>query len=175
MTTARGQTESDQADQGTPKDPGTSESPKERVDRELGELLQGLRVALPGVQVLFAFLLTLPFAAGFEKVDTFEQHVLFVSLITAAIASICFIAPAAQHRVLFRTGTKEILVRRSNRYGIAGAVALGVAMASAVILVVDVIYTRSAAAWTAGGLIAFWTWCWFAQPLLTRRRAEETE
>jgi hypothetical protein len=175
MTTARTHPESDRDDPVTPKDPATDESPKERVDRELGELLQGLRVALPGVQVLFAFLLTLPFANGFDKVDAFEQHVLFVSLISAAVASICFITPAAQHRVLFRTGTKEILVRRSNLYGIAGAIALGVAMASAVILVVDVLYTRSAATLTASGLIAFWAWCWFVQPLLTRRHAEETE
>jgi hypothetical protein len=174
-TTTSGHPESNKADHVTPKDPASNESPKERVDRNFVELLQGLRVALPGVQVLFAFLLTLPFASGFEKVDRFEQHVLFVSLISAAIASICFIAPAAQHRVLFRTGMKELLVRRSNRYGIAGVVALGVAMASAVVLVVDVLYTRSAAALTAGGLIAFWAWCWFAQPLLTRYHAEKTE
>jgi Family of unknown function (DUF6328) len=171
MTIARGHRESD--DQETPEDPATSETAKERVDRELGELLQGLRVALPGVQVLFAFLLTVPFASGFEKVDAFEQHVLFVSLVSAAVASICFITPAAQHRVLFRSGSKEILVRRSNLYGIAGAFALGVAMASAAVLVVDVIYSRGAAAWTAIGLVALWAWCWFGQPLLTRRRVGE--
>jgi Family of unknown function (DUF6328) len=175
MTTARDRTESDQDDRETPKDPATSESGKERVDRELIELLQGLRVALPGVQVLFAFLLTLPFATGFKQVDEFEQHLFFLSLVTAAVASICFITPAAQHRVLFRTGSKEILVRRSNRYGIAGALGLGVAMASAVILVVDVIYARAAAVWTAVGLVALWAWCWFVQPLFTRRQAEEIE
>lgn len=167
MATTGGQLDEEHDE--TPADPATDESAKERVDRELNELLQGLRVALPGVQVLFAFLLTLPFAAGFEKVDAFEQHVLFVSLITAAIASICFIAPAAQHRVLFRAGSKEILVRRSNSYGVAGALALGIAMASAAVLVVDVIYSQAAAAWTAGGIVALWAWCWFVQPLITRR------
>ena len=85
-------------------DPEPGETPKERVDRELGELLQGLRVAVTGVQVLFAFLLTLPFAAGFDKVDTLGRWLFFIALLSAALASICFITPAAQHRLLFRTG-----------------------------------------------------------------------
>lgn len=151
-----------------PNDPDTDESPKQRLDRELMELLQGLRVALPGVQVLFAFLLTVPFATGFEQVDQFQQQLLVFALAAAAVASICLITPAAQQRILFRTGQKEVLIRRSNGYSIAGAIALGVAMAVSVLLIVDVIFGLSTAAWLAAALTAFWAWAWFVQPLLTR-------
>lgn len=157
-------------DRSTPNDPATDETPRERLNRELNELLQGLRVALPGVQVLFAFLLTVPFATGFDKVDAFQRRLLVLSLVAAAIASICLIAPAAQHRVLFRTGLKEILIRRSNLYGIAGAIALGIAMATSVLLIVDVLFGLTAASLTSGLLTLAWAWAWFGQPLITRAR-----
>jgi Family of unknown function (DUF6328) len=160
------------ASEQTPNDPETEESPKERLDRELMELLQGLRVALPGVQVLFAFLLTVPFAAGFDQVTEGQKRLLVFALAAAAIASICLISPAAQHRILFRAGQKETLVRRSNLYGIIGTVALGLAMAAALLLIVDVVIGLSAAYWMAALLTLLWAWAWFGQPLLTRVRAE---
>lgn len=156
----------------TPTDPETDESPKERLDRELMELLQGLRVALPGVQVLFAFLLTVPFASGFDQVTEGQQRLLVSALVAAAIASICLISPAAQHRILFRAGQKEVLVRRSNLYGIVGTVALGLAMVASLLLIVDVLFGLSAAYLVAALLTLFWAWSWFGQPLLTRVRAE---
>jgi|SRR5262245_1420127 len=156
----------------TPNDPETDESPKERLDRELIELLQGLRVALPGVQVLFAFLLTVPFASGFGEVTQGQKQLLVLALAAAAVASICLISPAAQHRILFRAGQKEILVRRSNLYGIAGTIALGLAMAASLLLIVDVVIGLSTAYWMATLLTLLWAWTWFAQPLLTRIRAE---
>jgi len=158
----------------TPNDPETEESPKERLDRELNELLQGLRVALPGVQVLFAFLLTVPFASGFDQVGDFQRRLLVFALATAAIASVCFITPAAQHRVLFRTGQKETLIRRSNSYGIAGAIALGVAMATSVLLIVDVLFGLVAGYIAAIVLTLLWGWTWFLQPLITRAQGDDT-
>lgn len=155
-----------------PADPASDESPKERVDRELGELLQGFRVATTGVQVLFAFLLTVPFSTGFAKVADSEHWLLYLALGAAALASACFIAPAAQHRVLFRTGAnaKALLVRRSNAYGITGAAALLVAIASATLMVYRLLLTDSLAILLVALLVVFIVWAWFVQPLLTRLR-----
>lgn len=84
----------------------TGESGKERADRELTELLQGLRTAVTGVQVLFAFLLTVPFSSRFAETTPAQRWCLYAALVAAALATTCFIAPAAQHRLLFRTGQK---------------------------------------------------------------------
>ncbi|WP_405086675.1 DUF6328 family protein [Microbispora sp. NBC_01389] len=147
----------------------TDESPKERVDRELGELLQGLRVAATGVQVLFAFLLTLPFSSGFSKVDTTGNWLFYIAVISAAFASICTIAPATQHRILFRSGLKEPLLRRANRLGVAGALALAVAMACSTALVVDALTSAWPAAVVGTGVALLCAWLWFVQPLLSLR------
>jgi hypothetical protein len=149
------------------------ETPKQRLDRELIELLQGLRVIVAGVQFLFAFLLTLPFSNGFSRVGVAGRWVYYVSLVSAAVASICFIAPAAQHRVLFHSGRKDVVISRSNRYEIAGAIALTVAMASAVAVAARGYFSSWAAAGTATGVAALSVWAWFVQPLLTRRRARQ--
>ncbi len=147
------------------------ETPKQRLDRELVELLQGLRVVVAGVQFLFAFLLTLPFSNGFGRVGDVGRWVYYVSLVTAAAASICFIAPAAQHRILFHSGRKDVVVSRSNRYEIAGACALTVSMASAVAVAAAGFFSSWLAGTTAAGVVALSVWAWFVQPLLTRRKA----
>lgn len=146
------------------------ETSKERLDRELNELLQGLRIALPGVQFMYAFLLTVPFAQGFARVTEFQKDVFLVALISTALSSVCFIAPAVQHRLLFRGGLKDVLLRRSNRYGIAGAVALAVAMTSAILLVVDYLFGRSWALSVAIPLAVLILWVWLLQPMITRFR-----
>jgi hypothetical protein len=151
--------------------PERDETPKQRLDRELIELLQGLRVVVAGVQFLFAFLLTLPFSNGFGRVGLAGRWVYYVSLVSAAVASICFIAPAAQHRVLFHSGRKDVVISRSNRYEIAGAIALTVSMASAVAVAARGYFSSWLAAVTAAGVAALSVWAWFIQPLLTRRRA----
>jgi Family of unknown function (DUF6328) len=145
--------------------PESGETPKERVDRELGELLQGLRVAVTGVQVLFAFLLTLPFAAGFNKVDALGHWLFFIALLSAALASVCFITPAAQHRLLFRTSLKEKMVHRANGLGIAGAIGLAVAMTSSVALVAETVINAWPAALFAGAVALTSAWLWFIQPI----------
>ncbi|WP_283133254.1 DUF6328 family protein [Rhizohabitans arisaemae] len=146
------------------------ETHKQRIDRELGELLAGLRVATTGVQVLFAFLLIVPFSPGFPRLGADQHGLLLTALLSAAVASICLISPAAQHRVLFRSGVeaKELLLRRSNIYSILGAGSLGVAMLAATMMVLRVLTNE----WWAIGLglavAMIGTWCWFVQPLVTR-------
>lgn len=146
--------------------PERGESHKERVDRELGELLQGLRVAVTGVQVLFAFLLTLPFQAGFSKVDALGHWLFFIALMSAAFASVCFITPASQHRLIFRTGLKERMVHRANALGVAGAVFLLIAMTSAVALVTETVINSWPAALFGAAVALTAGWFWLAQPIV---------
>ncbi|WP_176728596.1 DUF6328 family protein [Planobispora rosea] len=155
--------------------PQPGESHKERVDRELTELLQGLRVAVTGVQVLFAFLLTVPFSPGFQRVDTLGRWLFFIALMGAALASVCFITPAAQHRLLFRSGLKERMLHTGNGLGIAGAAFLAVAMTSAVALVAETVI----GGWQFilfGGLIGLSAaWLWFIQPLTHLYRSKDVK
>ena len=117
-----------------------SESNKERVDRELIELLNELRVALPGVQVLFAFLLTVPFAQGFTSTTQFERDLLFGVLCTTAISAALLIAPSAWHRIHFRQANKEHLLKTSNSLTIAGLAFLALSMIGAVVLIANVMF-----------------------------------
>jgi hypothetical protein len=144
------------------------ESHAERADRNFVELLQGARVAVTGVQVLFAFLLTVPFSTGFARMDSADRWLYYVALVSAATASICYIAPTAQHRVLFRQGRKETLVRRSNTYGILGALALAVSMTTSTMFVIDYLFHATLAWITAGLLAALALWTWFGQAALSR-------
>ncbi len=152
-----------------------NETPRERTDRELVELLQGLRVAVSGVQFLFAFLLTLPFSNGFHRVDETGRVVYYVSLVTAALASIFLIAPAVQHRVLFHSGRKAVLVKRSSKYEIAGTCALAVSMSSAIAVAAEGFFSSWVAGLTAACVIVLCAWMWFIQPLLTRARGGPEE
>lgn len=152
-------------------DADRDESRKERVDREMLELLNELRVALPGVQVLFAFLLTVPFSQRFSDANSFQRDAYYLTLLAAAVASGLLIAPAAQHRVLFRQPDKEQLLQRSNRYAFAGLVVLAIATTTAVVLIVDFLFGRPQSLLT-GGVVAFLlAWLWVTSPLLLRRRA----
>jgi hypothetical protein len=149
------------------------EKPAERAVRNFMELLQGLRVAVTGVQVLFAFLLTVPFSPGFGRIANHDRQLYYVALIGAAVASIFFIAPVAQHRILFRKGMKESLVKRSNLHAMIGMLALMVAMTAATLMVVDYLFKRPVSLITAAvvGLLA--GWLWFIQPLIQRSRGSD--
>jgi hypothetical protein len=149
------------------------ETRKERVNRELIELLNELRVALPGVQFLFAFLLIVPFQQTAARMTDFQKDVYFVSLVAAAVASALLIAPAAQHRVLFRQQDKEALLHRSSRSAFAGLVVLAVAVVSALLLVVDVFFSRTLAWVTAGGVGALLAWWWVVVPFWRRAHTEQ--
>ncbi len=144
------------------------ETPEERLDRNLEELLAGLRVALPGVQVLFAFLLVLPFQQRFELVTGFQEKIYFATLLATATATALLIAPSARHRIQFRRGDKEWIVFTANRLAIAGLATLGIAMLGAVLLISDFLFSSAAAviATALGGTII--GWLWFGAPLVRR-------
>jgi hypothetical protein len=146
------------------------ETPPERAIRNFLELLQGFRIAVTGVQVLFAFLLTVPFAPGYDHVAAADRWVFYLALVGSAVASVFFIAPVAQHRILFRHGSKEALVRRSNLYGIIGTLALAVSMTAATMLVVNYLFNNLLAFITTSGLGLLASWLWFGEPMLTRIR-----
>jgi hypothetical protein len=147
---------------------GRDETEQERLDRNLGELLQELRVALPGVQVLFAFLLAVPFQKGFEEVTSFQKDVYFATLILTAISATMLISPSAYHRITFRYQQKRRLVYYSNRFAIIGLVFLALAMTGAILLITDVLFSTAAAVVTAGLALCVFGFFWFAMPL--RRR-----
>src|SRR5436190_3209627 len=100
--------------------PERDQEEQERLNRQLLELLNELRVALPGVQVLFAFLLSVPFQQRFTDVTVFQRDVYYGTLLVSALSIVLLIAPAAQHRVLFRMADKEPMLFRSNKYAITG-------------------------------------------------------
>ncbi|MDX6699537.1 MAG: hypothetical protein QOE65_2934 [Solirubrobacteraceae bacterium] len=136
------------------------ESDKERIDRELIELLNELRVALPGVQVLFAFLLVVPFQQRFTTVTEFQKTVYFVGLLCAAAATILLIAPSANHRILFRAREKQRLLRRANAMMIAGLGFLAAAIVCVVMLITDFLYgaqtTAAVSVVTGLGFAVLW-------------------
>jgi uncharacterized protein DUF6328 len=146
------------------------EDHSERLDRELIELLNELRVALPGVQVLFGFLLTVPFSQRWETVNATERRVFFATFLCTAIATALLIAPSAQHRILWRARDKEALLRRANALAIGGTVFLAAAVTGAVWVVTDQIYAQAPSSLVAAGIAGLITWAWFAAPLIRRVR-----
>ena len=147
------------------------ETEKERVDRELIELLNELRVVLPGVQVLFAFLLLLPFQQAFAQVTPLERGLFFVAFAATAAASVLLIAPTTYHRIRFRDGDKERMLRTSNVLLLAGTGLLGLAIATVTYLVTDVVFgdvIGAVAAVIAAALVVSF---WYGLPL--SRKAED--
>jgi membrane-bound acyltransferase YfiQ involved in biofilm formation len=138
----------------------------EQLERELEHLLQELRVALPGVQILFAFLLTVPFANRFEEVTPFQEDAYLATLIATFAASVCLIAPTSYHRLRFRRHTDpERMLYTANLLVIVGLACLAVALTSAILFVTDFLFGRTTAVaiTTAGGLLLLWLW--YAIPL----------
>jgi len=150
----------------------TNEPPRDKddLDRELIELLNELRVALPGVQVLFAFLLAVPFATGWQRVTNFQRDVFFVAFLCTTAATILLIAPSTYHRLRWREHDKEHMLVTANRLTIAGSVFLALAMISVVLLITDLLFSLGWAI-VATALVAFgFGWFWYGLALL--RRAE---
>jgi len=144
------------------------ETKKERVDRELIELLNELRVALPGVQVLFAFLLTVPFSQRFSQITAVQKDVYFATFISAAMATLFLIAPSANHRVQFRQDDKEALLLRSNWLAIVGTVFLATAVMGATFLITDILYGGLATTITTAILAGLLAWFWYGVPIFRR-------
>src|ERR687893_3166589 len=130
-----------------------NETELERCDRHLSELMQEVRVAQTGVQVLFGFLLTVPFTVRFDELAAGQRRIYFATLALAGTAAVLLIAPSAQHRVLFRCGDKPHLVRTANRYAIAGLACVALAMVGALLFVADVVFGSTFAA--VGAVLAF--------------------
>ena len=143
---------------------------EERQDRQIAELLQELRVALPGVQILFAFLLAVPFAQGFERATSFQRTAYFVTLILTAISTACFIAPTAAHRIRFHQGDRKWLIETASRLALAGLTFLALAIVGAVLVVTDYLFgTPAAYVWPPLVGLVF-IGLWFVRPLLRHAR-----
>jgi cobalamin synthase len=143
---------------------------EDRTDRQMTELLQELRIALPGVQILFAFLLTVPFAQGFERVTDFQRDLFFAVLLATVASTACFIAPTVTHRLRFHHRDRAYVIESSNRLLIWGLGFLALAIIGAVTLITDFIF----------GLRGQWIWpllvalliagLWFVRPIVRTLR-----
>ena len=152
------------AEDGKPED-------KDRHDRELLELLNELRVALPGVQVLFAFLLTVAFSQRFVSLSATQENVYFVAVLCSAAATAFLIAPSAFHRIQFREGDKEWLVQFSNKLALAGLFFLACAVCCVLYVISDFVVGGSiTVVSTAAGIVLF-ALLWFVLPLMRKARS----
>lgn len=146
------------------------EMPLQRADRAYGEILQEVRVAQTGVQILFAFLLTLAFTARFKSITPVQRDIYVVALMLAAAATALLIAPAAFHRMIYRRRLKQHLVHAANKLALAGLVLLLLAMIAALVLILDVTTGTGTAVILASGMLTwFFTW-WFIVPAYIRLR-----
>ena len=155
----------------TRRDDG-EETESERLNRQLDQLLGELRVAMPGVQVLFAFLLAVPFQQRFADVTDFQRDVYFATLLASAAASALFVAPTAYHRLMFQKREKPRLVAISSRLAIAGLVCLAIAMNGAVLLVTDLLFETATVAVTLAATGTLFAGLWFGLGL-TRRLSQD--
>ena len=146
------------------------ETEKERIDREVIELLNELRVTLPGVQVLFAFLLILPFQAGFADLTDIERAVFLVAFLATTAATVLLIAPATYHRIQFRERDKLRMLLVSNRLVIVGTLCLGLAITAAVFLIAEVLLGDAAALLIAAGAAIGLLLFWYGLPISSRLR-----
>jgi hypothetical protein len=144
------------------------ESKSERLNRELMELLQELRVVIPGVQVLLAFLLTAPFQQRFADLPGSMRNAFFASIACATLATAFLIAPSAHHRLRWRAGEKEPLVRIGNQMAIVGTVFLAAAIVLALYVITDVLFTTDLALWTDIGAVIVFGGLWYVVPMLWR-------
>lgn len=150
------------------------ESEAERLNRNLRDLLNEIRVAMPGVQVLFGFLLAVPFQSRFPEVTDFQRGIYFATLLCAGAATACLIAPTPFHRILFRQGEKDTLVFFASRMVIVGLIFLASAMTLAVILIADLLFGTAATVATGVGMASLYVLLWFVVPLWVRMSRSDT-
>jgi Family of unknown function (DUF6328) len=143
---------------------------RDDLNRELIELLNELRVALPGVQVLFAFLLAVPFANGWQRVTNFQRDVFFVAFMCTATATILLIAPSTYHRLRWREHDKEHMLVTANRLTIAGSAFLAAAMVSVVLLITDLLFSLGWALLATVVVAAAFAWFWYGLALTRATR-----
>jgi hypothetical protein len=141
---------------------------EDKRDRQMLELLNELRVALPGVQILFGFLLTVPFAQGFQHVTSTQRTLYYLTLLATAVSAICLIAPSATHRLRFHQHDRAFVIESANKYLIAGLIFLGVAIVLAIAMITDYLYDDWIV-WAAPiAVTVVLAGLWFVRPLLRR-------
>jgi hypothetical protein len=158
--------------QGGPLQIERDETEAQRIDRNFNELLGELRIALPGVQVLFAFLLTVPFAQGFSSLSDFERYLYLAVLLLTALATALLIAPTAYHRMLFRKGFKPAILFFANRAAMIGLAVLAVAMSGAILLITHVLFGEAAAIAIASVSALVFAALWYLLPWARGRGIE---
>ena len=146
------------------------ESEAQRLDRNFNEQLQELRIAQAGVQILFAFLLTIPFQQRFTTLTDLQRDIYVVTLVSIAISTLVFMTPVAMHRMLFREGLKDFVVRHTDTLIGTGLFFLGVGIIGGVVLVLDVLLSHTTAFWIGGSLALLAFALWVVLPLTQRRR-----
>jgi Kef-type K+ transport system membrane component KefB len=151
------------------------ESKGERLDRELMELLQELRVVITGVQVLLAFLLTAPFQQRFAQLQGSLRNAFFAAIACATLSTALLLAPTAQHRLRWRARDKERLLQTGNQLAIAGTVFLAAAIVLAVYVVTNVLFTTDLAVWTALGFAVVFLGLWYVLPMTWSSPSSEEE
>lgn len=152
--------------------PEDQESVDKRVNRELIELLSEMRLALPGVQLLFGFLLTVPFTVGFKSLESDLRFVYFATFVCTLVAATCLIAPASHHRLRFRAEAhhKDRMVAMGSHFAIVGNAFLAIAMTGSVYLITSILFGALWAAIMAAGSGGMVGWLWFGWPLLRRHQ-----
>ena len=143
---------------------------EDKRDRQMIELLNELRVALPGVQLLFGFLLTVPFSQRFGDTTSFQRNVFYVTLVSAACSTICFIAPSAVHRLRFHQNERAYVIESANKLLIAGLAFLAMAIICAVLLITDVLYSGPRVVIYVGAIALLLVFLWFIRPLYRHAR-----
>lgn len=144
---------------------GAEETPKERSDRQLIEVLTELRVVLPGAQVLLGFLLTVPFATRFGKVTRPERELFFACLLLSAADTVLLMAPSVYHRIRWERGGKTAVVEAAHRLFLGGSALLGAAIITAIMLVADVLFGIVAAVASACALTLMLLGSWYVLPI----------
>ncbi|GAA4434321.1 DUF6328 family protein [Actinokineospora soli] len=158
-----------------PAQPEHDETPRQRLARNYGEQLQEVRVAQTAVQFLLAFLLALAFTPRFPEITAFQQDVYVIALVLGASATALLIAPAAYHRLVFRRGLKDRLVRATALFTLSGLTVLMLAIGASLLLVLDVVIGGPRAVWLTGAVLGWFGLWWFAVPLWTRRHGRQPD
>jgi hypothetical protein len=148
------------------------EDVKERLDREHHELLEELRALIPGAEVLFGFLLAIRFTGEFKELNTVQRYVYYGTLLSTAVALVLLLAPSAYHRLRFREGDKDVLLRKGTREAISGTGAIALAFTGVLYLITDLVFTTQAAIAVALLFFALTAWRWWAIALYRKAREQ---
>ncbi|PPK70941.1 DUF6328 family protein [Actinokineospora auranticolor] len=159
----------------TPTPEPRTETPRQRLDRNYGEMLQEVRVAQTGVQFLLAFLLALAFTPRFAEISVFQRDIYVIALLLGAAATALLIAPAPFHRLVFRRRLKRHLVAATGWFTLCGLGFLMLSLGASLLLILDVVLGTRQALWLSGGTITWFAGLWFAAPLWSRRHGTRSE